>query len=378
MARGTQAQTQALAQQLQTRAAATQAGGGRGRTVADLLLAERDRIAAVLPKTLTPERLIMVMVSSLRTTPKLAECTPESLIGALHYCAELGLMPGPLGHVYLVPYWNGQRKVYEAQPIIGYRGLLELIRRGSTIRLVAAHPVWPQDTFEVDLGSRPQVTHRPAFAARQGDPYLFYALAAWDSETWDTEVMTRAEVDAIRARSRAKDSGPWVSDYTEMARKTVLRRLAKRLPLAWEAAVAIGEEEAREYGDETAQRAWTALAPDAGPTVVDLPAPAPAADSVAAPAPAAPPADSPAETRTSDPVTEGNEPPWWGEYQDLRTHLGEQSAAYIVKSALGIARGGADPATWTPEEAKKALTALRKTWAARQRTETPDGGEARV
>ena len=42
MARGTQAQTEALARQLGTRAAATQAAGSRGRTVADLLLAERD------------------------------------------------------------------------------------------------------------------------------------------------------------------------------------------------------------------------------------------------------------------------------------------------------------------------------------------------
>ena len=376
MARGTQAQTEALARQLGTRAAATQAGGGRGRTVADLLLAERDRIAAVLPRTITPERLIAVMVSSLRTTPKLAECSPDSLISSLHYCAELGLMPGPLGHVYLVPYWNGQRKVYEAQPIIGYRGLLELIRRGSSIRVVTAYAVWPQDTFDVNLGTRPEVVHKPAWTARQGDPYLFYAMASWDPETFDLEVMTRAEVDAIRARSRAKDSGPWVSDYNEMARKTVLRRLAKRLPLAWEAAVAIGEEEAREYGDESAQRAWSALAPEAGPTVVDVPAPAPAAESTAAPAPAAPPADSPAETRVSDPVAEASEPPWWGEYQDLRTHLGEQSAAYIVKSALGIARGGADPRTWTPKEAEKALAALRQTWAARQRAEQAEGDEA--
>jgi recombination protein RecT len=291
---GTQTQTQALAKQVQTRAAAQQAAGAKGLTVIEYLWAERDRIAAVLPKTVTPERLISVMVSSLRTTPKLAECTPASLISALHYCAELGLVPGPLGHIYLVPFWNSQRKAYEAQAIIGYRGLLDLIRRGSPIRLVAAHPVWPQDVFEVALGSHPEVTHRPAFAARQGEPHLFYAVAAWDQDTIDVEVMTRAEVDAIRSRSRAKDSGPWVTDYTEMARKTVLRRLAKRLPLAWEAAVAIGEEEAREFGDETTQRAWAALAPSE-------PSPVPATDGAGIPTPTTAPTASPAPPGTYTP-----------------------------------------------------------------------------
>ena len=72
------------------------------------------------------------------------------------------------------------------------------------------------------------------------------------------------------------------------------------------------------------------------------------------------------------------EPPWWREYQDLQAQLGEQSAAYIAKAALGVARGGADPRTWTPDEAEQALTALRKTWAARQRAEAAEGGEARA
>jgi recombination protein RecT len=48
----------------------------------------------------------------------------------------------------------------------------------------------------------------------------------------DTEVMTLAEVEAIRKRSKASGSGPWVTDFEEMAKKTVIRRHSKRLTLS--------------------------------------------------------------------------------------------------------------------------------------------------
>ena len=54
--------------------------------------------------------------------------------------------------------------------------------------------------------------------------------------------MTKADVDAIRKRSKASGSGPWVTDYSEMGKKTVLRRMSKRWPLAPELAGAIDDE----------------------------------------------------------------------------------------------------------------------------------------
>ncbi len=57
------------------------------------------------------------------------------------------------------------------------------------------------------------------------------------------EVMSRAEVDAIRARSKAGRSGPWVTDYQAMAQKTVIRRLFKYLPVSIEMQQAIGIDE---------------------------------------------------------------------------------------------------------------------------------------
>jgi hypothetical protein len=51
--------------------------------------------------------------------------------------------------------------------------------------------------------------------------------------------MSIDEVDAIRMRSKASSSGPWVTDYEEMAKKTVMRRLLKRAPMSIELASAV-------------------------------------------------------------------------------------------------------------------------------------------
>jgi recombinational DNA repair protein RecT len=47
--------------------------------------------------------------------------------------------------------------------------------------------------------------------------------------------MTKHEIDAHRGRSKAKNKGPWETDYEEMAKKTVFRSVFKWLPIVVEA-----------------------------------------------------------------------------------------------------------------------------------------------
>jgi recombination protein RecT len=78
--------------------------------------------------------------------------------------------------------------------------------------------------------------------------------------------MTRAEVDAIRARSRSRDDGPWVTDYAEMAKKTVLRRTLKLCPKSTEMKQALALENAVDSGESTAgilEAEWTEADPTA-------------------------------------------------------------------------------------------------------------------
>jgi recombination protein RecT len=57
------------------------------------------------------------------------------------------------------------------------------------------------------------------------------------------DVMTRAQIDASRQRSKSKDKGPWVTDFEPMACKTIIRRNFKYLPVSVELQSAVAHDE---------------------------------------------------------------------------------------------------------------------------------------
>ena len=194
-----------------------------------LLAQQQKSIASLVPEHLTPERLMRVAVNCVAKTPGLQKCTAASLLQCVLAAAEVGLEPGGvLGQFYLVPFGN------VATPIIGYRGLLELARRSGQIASIRAVVVYTKDTFEMTEGVQQTITHRRYLDGDAGPMRFVYAVAVLKDGSVQVEVMTRAQVDTIKARSRSGSNGPWVTDYEEMAKKTVLRRLAKWLPLSSE------------------------------------------------------------------------------------------------------------------------------------------------
>lgn len=222
-------------------------------------VAKRDNLAAyleekarymnaALPKHMTPERLARVALTAISSSPRLLECTKESLALALIEAGQLGLEPnGVMGQAYLVPYYNGKLKRYEAQFQVGYRGLIDLARRSGQITKIEARVVRESDEFLYEYGLRPQLVHRPD-PTSQGEMTHVYAIAWLRDADPIFEVMTREEVERIRRRSKAAESGPWVTDYEAMARKTVVKRLAKYLPLSPEAEAAIEADNRRDAG----------------------------------------------------------------------------------------------------------------------------------
>lgn len=207
------------------------------------LEAYKEQIRIALPMTakkyLTPERVAKVALLAIGKNPTLMTCTRESILQAIMDTASLGLeVGGALGHAYLVPYKN-KGGGYRAQAIIGYRGYISLARRSGTISSVAANVVYKKDTFEIDLGSGEPPVHKPYLDGNRGDPKLVYAVARFKDGAVHTEFMTMDQVDQIRERSQARNNGPWVTDYLEMARKTVIRRAAKYWPISIEMADAM-------------------------------------------------------------------------------------------------------------------------------------------
>lgn len=185
--------------------------------------------AAVLPKHMSADRFVRSAMIAVSREPKLLNCNPATMYHALQQAAVLGLeVSGTLGSAYLIPYKD------TVQLIPGYRGLIALARQSGEVTSIDAYVVHEADKCHVRLGTDPGIDHEPKLDGQPGNLRLVYAVAKLVGGGTQFVVMTKAEVDAIRARSKASGSGPWVTDYEEMAKKTAIRRLMKYLPLSVE------------------------------------------------------------------------------------------------------------------------------------------------
>lgn len=193
----------------------------------DYLEVRKKSLADVLPRHMTPDRVIKVALAAFSKTPKLQECTIESVAQSIMQAAELGLEPGgALGHAYLVPYGN------TCTLIPGYRGLIRLARQSGEIDSIETHPVHANDKFTLKFGLNPILEHEPCLDGDPGELRFVYAIARLKDGGHQLEVMTKAQVDKIRSGSKGGNSQAWKDSFDEMARKTVVRRLCKYLPLS--------------------------------------------------------------------------------------------------------------------------------------------------
>ncbi len=191
-----------------------------------------------------PEKFVRLALTTIRKTPKLAEATVPSLLGALMTCSQLGLEPGgPLGHAYLIPYENRKDGTVEAQLIIGYRGYIDLMYRSDRLAAVAAFAVYQADDFYFELGTNAHLIHRPELDDR-GELVAVYAIAELVSGSKPFDVLSKANVDARRQRSRgaASQYSPWNTDYEAMARKTAIRQIFRWLPSSVEFQAAVSAD----------------------------------------------------------------------------------------------------------------------------------------
>lgn len=212
----------------------TKANGLKG-----LLEAAKKDIGAALPKHITADRMVRIATTEFRKTPKLLECTPVSFLGAVIQAAQLGLEPGgALGHCYLIPYGK------EVQFIVGYRGMLDLAMRSDKVSHIAARAVHEGDEFEWELGLNEDLKHKPC--SEPGELTHVYCVVHLKNGCKMFDVMSRAEVEKVRKNSKAGNNGPWVSHFEEMAKKTVIRRLFKYMPLSIEIQRAVGLDEQAE------------------------------------------------------------------------------------------------------------------------------------
>ena len=195
-------------------------------------------VAKALPSVMTPERFTRIALTAVTNTPKLADCTPQSFIGAMMNAAQLGLEPNtPLGQAYLIPYGN------QCQFQIGYKGLLDLAYRSGEFKNITAETVYENDEFDYAKGLDPYLKHKPAMKDR-GEPICFYATFKLINGGEGFQVMS---VDDVRKHaqkySKTYKNGPWQTDFEAMAKKTVLKQLLKYAPLKTDFARGIAQDE---------------------------------------------------------------------------------------------------------------------------------------
>lgn len=206
------------------------------------------QIAAALPAHLTPDRMIRLSCTEFAKNKQLQQCNPITVFGSIIQASQLGLEIGVMGQAYLVPFKNRKTNQYECQLIPGYKGLIGLARRSGEVTSIETHIVYEKDEFDLVLGMETQLKHVPYLEGDRGNPRIVYGIAKFKDGGHHFEWMSITEVNKIRARSKASDSGPWVTDYDQMVRKTLVRRMTNYLPMSIELANAITLADAAEAG----------------------------------------------------------------------------------------------------------------------------------
>jgi phage RecT family recombinase len=199
-----------------------------GKALVEDLQSRADDLAKYAAAGCNLPRLMQGMASVVAKNPAILRCDRASLLSAVRHCAQLGLDPSsPLNRIHIVPFGA------TATVVVGYGGLQELALRSGLVRSIDAHNIYRGEEYEIRKGSEMTVKHvvDPSVSHADKDIVLTYAIARLKDATHPIiETMTREEIEGIRKGSKMANGPAWSHGWGEMARKTVIRRIAKRLP----------------------------------------------------------------------------------------------------------------------------------------------------
>lgn len=185
----------------------------------------KSQFELALPPHVSVDRFVRVLVTAVQGTPALLNCERKSLLQASMKCAQDGLLPDGR-EAALVIFKD------KAQYMPMVAGILSKVRRSGELLSISAHVVYEKDDFRYLLGDDESIEHAPYLGADRGEAVAAYAVAKTKDGGIYREVMSVAEINQVRDVSRSKNNGPWVAWWSEMAKKTVIRRLSKRLPMS--------------------------------------------------------------------------------------------------------------------------------------------------
>ena len=199
--------------------------------ISTVLNGMKQQISQALPKHLSADRLIQMATSLIAKNPKIAECSAQSVIGAVMQASILGFKPvEALGECYFVPYGGS------VQFQIGYKGFIKLAQQSGQIKNIFAEVVREGDVFEYELGLYPRLVHKPNLDS-EGAFKFVYAVAHLQNGGYNFVVLTKNQIEKLRlrnpmTRNNPKPSGAWATDYEAMSKAKAIKQLIKYLPLS--------------------------------------------------------------------------------------------------------------------------------------------------
>jgi recombination protein RecT len=212
---------------------------------------------AALPAHVSVERFIRVTLTAVQTNPNLLNADRRTLFAAATKAAQMGLLPD--GREGAIVTFKDQA---QWMPMVA--GIMKLVRNSGEISTWSVQAVYENDNFDFCLGDEEHITHKPSLSNR-GKLIAVYSIVSMKDGEKSREVMSVEDVNAIRARSRSGNSGPWQTDFAEMAKKTVVRRHSKRLPLSTDIDGVIKEDDELFMPEPAPQEAAQAAEAPAAP-----------------------------------------------------------------------------------------------------------------
>lgn len=180
-----------------------------------------------LPDHIPPERFQRIAITAINRNPALLNADRKTLLEACLLAAQDGLLPD--GREAALVIFG---KTVQYMPMVA--GIRKKVYQSGEIQSLVARVARKNDVFQVIYGDEEKIVHEPALF-NAGEMIAVYAIATYRDGSKAREVMTIEDVNRIRAISRSGSSGPWKDHYEEMAKKTVIRRLSKSLPLSADA-----------------------------------------------------------------------------------------------------------------------------------------------
>lgn len=195
------------------------------QTVKDMMEKYKGSLQQALPRHISVDKIIRIAVTQLTKNPMLQQCSQTSFFGSVLESAFYGLEPDGR-EAALIPFRIKGQMTCTFQPM--YRGLLKLARNSGDLAVIFAEVVHEGEEFILERGMNPNLVHKPSIG-KVGKPIGAYAVYKLKSGESDFTWMNLEQIKKIQARSKAKNS-PWSTDWEEMAKKTVIKRVLKVAP----------------------------------------------------------------------------------------------------------------------------------------------------